>query len=131
MEHTMLGKSPAKATYSVFDIAQAKKFYGETLGLDVTEEYNGGLLRMNLAGGVEVMLYGKEDHTPASFTVLTFTVEDIRALVTELVARGVRFERPDGLELDDQSIHHAPGHYAAWFNDPSGNTLSITQETDD
>ncbi|MFC4108171.1 VOC family protein [Micromonospora zhanjiangensis] len=127
----MLGKSPARATYSVRDVKQAKEFYGEVLGLDVHEEYNGGLLMMRLAGGPEVMLYGKEDHEPASFTLLTFTVDDIRATVAELVSRGVRFERPDGLELDEQSIHHAPGHYAAWFTDPSGNTLSVTQETSD
>jgi len=125
----MLGKCPVRVTYSVFDIAQAGKFYGETLGLDVSEEYNGGLLRMRLAGGLEVMLYGKKDHKPASFTILTFTVDDIRATVAALAARGVRLERPEGLELDEQSIHHAPGHDAAWFTDPSGNTLSITEET--
>jgi predicted enzyme related to lactoylglutathione lyase len=124
----MLGKFPARVTYSVLDIAQAKQFYGETLGLDVSEEYNGGLLRMRITGGLEAMLYAKQDHEPASFTILTFTVDDIRATVTELVTRGVKLDRPDGLELDEQSIHHAPDHYAAWFTDPSGNTLSVTEE---
>lgn len=127
----MLGNSPARVTYSVTDIAQAKKFYAETLGLDVSEEYNGGLLRMRIAGGLEAMLYGKEAHEPASFTILTFIVDDIRATVAELVSRGVRLERPEGLELDEDDIHHASDHYVAWFTDPAGNTISITEETSD
>ena len=126
----MLGNSTATSTFSVRDIAEARTFYGDVLGIKVTEEYGGRILRLHIAGGMEVTLYAKEDHAPASFTVLTFTVDDLGELVDALTGRGVTFERPTGLELDDKGVHHAPGHYAAWFTDPSGNTLSLTQVTE-
>jgi catechol 2,3-dioxygenase-like lactoylglutathione lyase family enzyme len=123
----MLGTSTASATFAVRDLAETKKFYGELLGLDVNEAYGGGILQIHVTGGTEVLIYAKDDHTPAGFTLLTFHVDDIRAIVGELTERGVQFERPDGLDLDDLGILHAPGHDAAWFTDPSGNVLSLSQ----
>jgi catechol 2,3-dioxygenase-like lactoylglutathione lyase family enzyme len=123
-----LADSKVASSFSVRDIADARKFYGDVLGVRAQEEYAGRVLRLHLAGGVEVMLYGKEDHEPASFTVLTFTVDDLQAVITTLAGRGVEFERPEGLELDEQNIHHAEGHDIVWIKDPSGNSIEINQD---
>src|SRR5437762_8936015 len=87
----MLGKSKAFSGFSVNDAAAAKEFYGGTLGLEVSEA--NGLLTLHLAGGNNVLAYPKPDHTPATFTILNFPVEDIEAAVDELTARGVRMQR--------------------------------------
>ncbi|HEY2062701.1 MAG TPA: VOC family protein [Amycolatopsis sp.] len=126
----MLATTTASATFAVRDLAAAKEFYGDVLGLRVAEAYGGAILQLHLAGGMQVLVYAKQDHTPAAFTLLTFHVEDLRAVVAELAGKGVKLERPDGLELDDEGILHAPGHDAAWFTDPSGNTISLTQNRD-
>jgi predicted enzyme related to lactoylglutathione lyase len=124
----MLGNSPAFSGYSVDDISTAKQFYGDTLGLDVSE--SNGLLTLHLAGGRETLIYPKgEGHQPATFTVLNFPVDDIEAAVDDLVARGVEFERYGGMEQDDRGIARAGGPLIAWFTDPAGNILSVL-ETD-
>lgn len=122
----MLGNSKAFSGFAVDDIDTARRFYGETLGLDTVVEH--GLLRLRLAGGTAVLVYPKPDHTPATFTVLNFPVDDIDAAVGELTARGVVFERYPGLEADEKGIFRAAGPYIAWFTDPAGNVLSVLQE---
>lgn len=123
----MFGKTQAFSGFSVNDIEQAKQFYDETLGLDVTEA--NGMLSLHLAGGAEVLAYPKGDqHTPATFTILNFRVEDIDAAVDELTRRGVVFQRYPGLETDEKGVFRGGGPFIAWFTDPAGNILSVLQE---
>jgi catechol 2,3-dioxygenase-like lactoylglutathione lyase family enzyme len=123
----MFGQTKAFSGFSVDDVAAAKAFYGETLGLEVTEAY--GLLRLHLAGGTEVLAYPKgEQHAPATFTILNFQVEDIDAAVDELTRRGVVFQRYPGLEADEKGVFRGGGPFIAWFTDPAGNILSVLQE---
>jgi catechol 2,3-dioxygenase-like lactoylglutathione lyase family enzyme len=125
-ETVMFKDSKAYSGFSVDDTEQAKAFYGETLGLVVTEEH--GLLRLRLSGGGTVLVYPKPGHTPAEFTVLNFPVDDIDAAVDELTGRGVRFLRYPGLAADDRGIFREGGPFIAWFTDPAGNILSVLQE---
>ncbi|MFD5427600.1 VOC family protein [Streptomyces sp. NPDC127084] len=123
----MLGDSRAFSGFSTDDIGRAKEFYAETLGLRVSEEH--GMLTLDLAGGSRVLVYPKgESHTPASFTVLNFPVDDIERTVDALVARGVDFERYDGFGQDERGIARQEGPAIAWFKDPAGNVLSVLQE---
>jgi catechol 2,3-dioxygenase-like lactoylglutathione lyase family enzyme len=114
--------------FSVDDVSEARKFYGETLGLRVSEEGEPmGMLQLHIAGGGDVLVYPKPDHTPATFTVLNFPVEDVEEAVDELTGRGVRFERYEGAEQDEKGIHRGEGPPIAWFKDPAGNVLSVIQ----
>ncbi len=122
----MLQDSPAFSGFSVDDVPAARRFYGEVLGLRVSEAY--GMLRLHLAGGAEVLVYPKGDqHVPATFTVLNFPVPDVERAVDELVGRGVRFERYDGMaqDQDERGIFRGGGPLIAWFTDPAGNVLSV------
>lgn len=122
----MFENSPAFSSFSIDDLAAAKRFYGETLGLDVREQPEG--LALHLSGGGEVFLYEKPDHTPATFTVLNFPVDDVDAAVSALKTRGVRFEHYDEavLKTDSEGIARDPaGPTIAWFKDPAGNFLSV------
>jgi len=81
--------------FSVDDIPRAREFYGETLGLEVSEE--NGMLTLHIAGDRDTLVYPKgDDHTPASFTILNFPVDDIEQAVDGLTQRGVEFERYPG-----------------------------------
>ncbi len=119
----MFKDSKAFSTFSADDIPRAKQFYGETLGLDVADEMD--RLALHLAGGGEVFVYPKEDHEPASFTVLNFPVDDIDRAVDKLAEAGVEFERYEGMELDEKGINRGEGPTIAWFKDPAGNILSV------
>jgi len=122
----MLEHSKAFSGFSVDDMPAAKKFYSETLGLDVSEE--NGMLWLRVTGDDGILVYPKPEHTPASFTILNFAVDDIDTAVDELTARGVRFERYDDFDLDDKGIFRGGGPYIAWFTDPAGNVLSVLQD---
>jgi len=115
------------STFSADDIPRAKKFYGETLGLDVSDQMDG--LAVHLSGGGEVFVYPKGDeHTPASFTVLNFVVENVENAVDELTKAGVSFEHYEGeLATDEKGIFHGEGPTIAWFKDPAGNILSVLE----
>ena len=126
----MLADSPAFASFAVPDVDAARSFYQEVLGLRVdSEAAMGGLLTLHLGGGPTVMVYAKPDHVPATFTVLSFPVDDLDRVVDELSARGVRFERYDGFEQDDKGIARGLGQGPdiAWFTDPAGNILAVLQ----
>lgn len=120
-EHTR-----AFSGYSVDDLAKAKEFYGETLGIPVTEDH--GLLTLHIAGERDTLVYPKHDHVPATFTILNFPVEDIEATVDDLVARGVVFERYPGLSTDERGIFRGGGPLIAWFTDPARNILSVLEQ---
>ncbi|MER7507824.1 VOC family protein [Streptomyces lavendulae] len=121
----MFSDTRAFSGFAVDDIQRAKEFYGETLGLRVTEE--NGLLTLHIAGGAEILVYPKEDHVPAGFTLLNFPVEDIDAAVDGLIGRGIRFERYPGFEQDEKGVVREGGPLIAWFTDPAGNVLSVLQ----
>lgn len=123
----MLRESPAFSGFSVDDVARARAFYAETLGLDVSEE--NGMLTLALGSGGRVLVYPKDDHTPATFTVLNFPVPDVEAAVEWLTGRGVRFERYEGtaIETDARGIFRGGGPLIAWFTDPAGNVLSVLE----
>lgn len=127
----MLTNSKAFSGFAVNDLQEAKEFYGQTLGLRVTEESDatGGMLTLHLEGGTEILVYPKPNHVAASFTVLNFPVPDIDEAVTELAGRGVTFERYAGFDQDEKGVFRAEGPPIAWFTDPSGNTLSVLQLT--
>lgn len=122
----MFGDTKAFSGFSVDDIAAAKRFYGETLGLAVTEEH--GMLGLHLAGGTEILVYPKNDHRPATYTILNFPVDDIDQAVGRLTERGVEFQSYPGLETDERGVFRGGGPYIAWFKDPAGNVLSVLQE---
>jgi predicted enzyme related to lactoylglutathione lyase len=126
----MFRNTQAFSGFSVDDVQKARTFYGEKLGLEVSgvpEMEN--LLELRIAGGAKVLIYPKPDHTPATFTILNFPVDDIEEAVDELTRRGVRFERYEGkLKTDAKGIFRGGGPLIAWFKDPSGNILSVLQD---
>lgn len=122
----MFKDTKAFSGFAVPDIAQARQFYGEVLGIETSEEH--GMLTLHLAGGTrETLVYPKPDHEPATYTILNFPVDDIDSAVDELLERGVDFEIYDGVEQDERGIVRDVGPPIAWFRDPAGNILSILQ----
>ena len=126
----MLKDSHAYSGFAVEDIAEAQRFYGETLGLEteVLDEEN-GLLTLHLAGGRDTLIYRKPDFTPATYTILNFPVKDVEAAVDELAGRGIEFERYEGFDQDEKGISRGLGPDIAWFKDPAGNILSVHSES--
>ncbi|MEV4937002.1 VOC family protein [Streptomyces zaomyceticus] len=127
----MFGETSAFSGFSVDDLDAARRFYGETLGLKVDEEGQDDMrvLSLTLAGGTRIFVYPKDDHAPATFTILNFSVDDIDRAVDELTGRGVTLERYEGFEADAKGIVRVEGGPAiAWFTDPAGNVLSVLQE---
>jgi catechol 2,3-dioxygenase-like lactoylglutathione lyase family enzyme len=122
----MFSVANAFGSFAVDDLAVARKFYGQTLGLRLSEE--DGPLLLHLADDQRILVYPKPDHTPASFTILNFPVDDIDQAVDELAARGVPIQRYEGFQTDDKGIYRGQGHSIAWFTDPAGNVLSLIQE---
>lgn len=121
----MFKETRAFSSFSVDDLEAAKAFYGDTLGIEISEE--NGLLNLHLAGGTRVLVYPKPNHVPATFTIVNFPVPDIDSAVRELAARGVTFESYPDLPTDDSGIFRGGGPLIAWFTDPAGNTLSVLQ----
>lgn len=127
----MFKDSLAFSGFSVNDIDKAKEFYGQTLGLEI-EEFPGMGFKLKLAAGGQVFVYPKGDaHTPATFTVLNFPVEDIDKAVADLRARGITLEHYDGMHQDTDGVARATtpedGPSIAWFKDPAGNILAVLQ----
>ena len=127
----MFKDAKAFSSISVNDLAAAKEFYTDVLGLNVEQTPEG--LGIHLAGGGEVFLYPKPNHEPASFTVLNFPVDDVDAGVAELKKQGVRFEYYDlpDLKTDEKGIFRGGpcgGPTIAWFKDPAGNVLSVVSK---
>jgi catechol 2,3-dioxygenase-like lactoylglutathione lyase family enzyme len=122
----MFGTTKAFSGFSVDDVPAAKRFYHETLGLRVSEEH--GMLTLHIAGDRDILVYPKADHTPATYTILNFPVDDIDKAVNELAERGVHFKRYDGIPMDDNGVFRGGGPLIAWFTDPAGNVLSVLQQ---
>lgn len=128
----MLADSKAYSGFAVKDMAEARRFYEETLGLrtSVLDE-EGVLMTIHLADGRDTLVYTKPDHEPANCTILNFPVDDLEATVDGLAERGVQFERYEGFEQDERGIARGEGGPPdiAWFTDPSGNILSVHKAT--
>jgi predicted enzyme related to lactoylglutathione lyase len=124
----MFRQTKAFSGFSVNDIQKAKEFYGQTLGLEVTEEAM-GILTLHISGGSKIIIYPKPNHTPATFTILNFPVTDVEKTVDELTTRGVRFEQYDfgQMKTDKKGIVRGQGPTIAWFKDPAGNILSVLE----
>jgi catechol 2,3-dioxygenase-like lactoylglutathione lyase family enzyme len=122
----MLENAKAFSGFSVDDIPKAKEFYSDTLGLRVTEET--GFLSLLVNGSTPILIYPKQNHSPASYTILNFPVENIEKAVDELSNRGVKFEHYEGdINTDDKGIARGNGPNMAWFKDPAGNILSLLE----
>ena len=126
----MLKDSIAFSGFSVDDISKAKVFYGETLGLKVSDEMQ-GLLNLHLANGSKLLVYPKPNHQPATFTILNFMVNDIEQTVDDLNKLGIQFEKYNEpyLKTDEKGICRGKP-LVAWFKDPAGNILSVIEEHD-
>ena len=127
----MFKDTKAFSSFSVNDLEKAKEFYGNTLGLEISETKEG--LGLQIAGGGQVFLYPKPNHSAASFTVLNFPVNDIDKAVEDLRARGVQFESYEGdIKTDERGVFRGAsegnGPNIAWFKDPAGNILSVLEE---
>ena len=126
----MFKNTKAFSGFSVNDLQKAKEFYGLTLGLDVTEA--NGLLQLHIAGVTTILVYPKDNHTPATFTILNFPVANIEQAVDELISRGVQFESYNEGELvtDEKGIFRGSSPNIAWFKDPAGNILSVLEASE-
>ncbi len=124
----MFKNAKAFSGFSVNDLSKAKEFYSKTLGLEVSEDQ--GFLNIHLANGNNVFVYPKPNHSPATFTILNFPVDDIDQAVEELTKRGVRFERysEGDIKTDNKGIARGMGQGIAWFKDPAGNILSVLED---
>lgn len=127
----MFTSTRAYSGFAVDDLERAAQFYTGVLGLEVRRRDDAmGVMTLRLGSGADVLVYARPGHEPASFTVLNFPVPDVEAAVDALVALGVRFERYDGLGLDqdERGIHRGGGPLIAWFTDPAGNVMSVIAE---
>jgi predicted enzyme related to lactoylglutathione lyase len=125
----MLSESKVFSSFSVNNQEDAKKFYQQTLGLDVSEVPDmEGLLNLNISG-TQILIYSKPDHVPATFTIMNFIVNNVETTVKALHQRGIRFEIYDEPEFktDSHGIFQGIGPKIAWFKDPAGNILSIIE----
>src|SRR5438128_865268 len=127
----MFKATKAFSSFSVDDIKNAKEFYGQTLGLKTSETAEG--LELRITGGTTIFVYPKANHTPATFTILNFLVDDIEKAVDDLAGLGVRFESYKGeMKTDEKGIFRGAsrgmGPNIAWFKDPAGNILSVLEE---
>jgi len=120
----MLSDSTAFSGFAVDDLDAARRFYGETLGLQVSDDGPGFVIALN-GGARPTLVYPKPGHVPAEYTILNFEVGDVEATVDGLTARGVVFERYEGAQQDEKGISHGLGPDIAWFKDPAGNILSV------
>ena len=125
----MLGESKATSGFAVRDMGRAREFYEGTLELrvEVLDEEH-GVTVLHLGGDYDVLMYLSADMTPPSYTILNFEVDDIDAAVAGLGERGVTFQRYEGFDHDDKGIVRGPGPQIAWFEDPSGNVISVLQQ---
>jgi len=124
----MLAESRAFSGFAVDDLGAAKRFYGETLGLNTSEPMEDVLLSLDHPGGRSTLVYLKPDFEPATYTVLNFPVDEIEPIVDGLASRGVEFERYEGMDQDEKGISRSPaGPLIAWFKDPAGNILAVLE----
>jgi predicted enzyme related to lactoylglutathione lyase len=125
----MINTKNAFSGFSVNDTAKAKEFYGKTLGMDI-KDGEMGILNLKVAKGADVMIYPKENHSPADYTILNIPVDNIDEAVDELTGRGVKFIKYNQGEIktDEKGVMRGNGPNIAWFNDPAGNIISVLED---
>jgi catechol 2,3-dioxygenase-like lactoylglutathione lyase family enzyme len=129
----MLGNAKAFSGFAVDDTDEARTFYADTLGVNVEVlDAENGLIALHHPDDRDTLIYRKDDYVPATYTVLNFRVHDIDEAVDGLAARGVQFERYDGMPQDEKGVMRGRaanrGPDIAWFTDPAGNILSVLQD---
>jgi catechol 2,3-dioxygenase-like lactoylglutathione lyase family enzyme len=124
----MFKDAKAFSGFSVDDLQTAKEFYSQTLGLEVSE--SNGMLELHIAGSRNILIYPKDNHTPATYTILNFPVANVEQAVDALTRRGVHFEiyNEGDFKTDEKGISSGMGPTIAWFKDPAGNILSVIEE---
>jgi predicted enzyme related to lactoylglutathione lyase len=130
----MFKNTKAFFSFSVDDLQKAKRFYGQTLGLEVSDAYGGALLETHIEGRRNILIYPKANHIPATFTILNFPVENLEQAIDDLTNRGVRFEiyNEGNIKTDEKGISlSSEGPKIAWFKDPAGNVLSVLEEEEE
>jgi catechol 2,3-dioxygenase-like lactoylglutathione lyase family enzyme len=123
----MIDTARAFNGFAVPDTGAAKAFYADVLGLEVTEE--NGMLHLQVGGGTPTLVYPKQDHVPATYTILNFPVPDVEAAVDDLTAKGAVFEKYEGTPAatDEKGVFRKGGPLIAWFKDPAGNVMSVIE----
>jgi predicted enzyme related to lactoylglutathione lyase len=119
------------SSFSVDDIDAAAAFYSEKLGLPVRVDHDMNAMSVSLPTGGSIFVYGKDNHEPATFTILNFAVDDVEAAVDDLNSRGVVtkiYTDPDyGTDAKGISRGFEGGPDIAWFKDPAGNVIAVGQ----
>ncbi|HKZ19934.1 MAG TPA: VOC family protein [Acidimicrobiia bacterium] len=124
----MFANTKAFSGFAVPNLKEAEKFYGDTLGIDISKGEMGDLV-LNLTGGRDTFIYEKPDFEPATYTILNFVVDDVDRAVDQLSQKGVKFERYEGFDQDEKGIARGDqGPAIAWFKDPAGNILSVLED---
>jgi predicted enzyme related to lactoylglutathione lyase len=124
----VFANTKAFSGFAVPNLEAAEKFYGDTLGIDVSKGEMGDLV-LNLTGGRDTFIYEKPDFVPATYTILNFVVDDVDQAVDRLTKKGVEFERYEGFDQDEKGIARGDqGPAIAWFKDPAGNILSVLED---
>lgn len=127
----IFGGAPVFASFAVKDLDPTRQFYGRTLGLDVRDDKEMGILEIHGPDQSHVLVYPKPDHKPAVFTVLNLQVRDIDEAVDALTSAGVKFEHYDTADIKTDAKGVARGDKQgpsiAWFRDPSGNIVSVLE----
>jgi predicted enzyme related to lactoylglutathione lyase len=123
----MFANTQAFSGFAVPDLHEAERFYGDTLGIDVTRGEMGDLT-LKLAGGRDTFIYEKPDFVPATYTILNFVVDDVDEAVVDLTDKGIQFEQYDEFDQDAKGVARGnQGPAIAWFKDPAGNILSVLE----
>jgi predicted enzyme related to lactoylglutathione lyase len=124
----LFANTKAFSGFAVPNLEAAEKFYGDTLGIDISKGEMGDLV-LNLTGGRDTFIYEKPDFVPATYTILNFVVDDVDQAVDRLTKKGVEFERYEGFDQDEKGIARGDqGPAIAWFKDPAGNILSVLED---
>ena len=127
----MFKDTKAFSSFSVDDLQKAKKLYGQTIGLEISESYGGRLLELHIDGRTKILIYPKANHTQATFTILNFPVDDLEQAMNDLTKRGMRFEiyNEGDVKTDEKGVSlGGEGPKIAWFKDPAGNVLSVLEQ---
>lgn len=129
----MFKDAHAFSGFSADDLEKTEQFYRDVLGLNVERQASPmDFVTLKLATGGRVLIYPKENHVPAAYTVLNFPVADVEKAVDELAAKGVTFERYPEMQQDEKGIARGKasgqGPDIAWFKDPAGNILAVLSE---
>jgi catechol 2,3-dioxygenase-like lactoylglutathione lyase family enzyme len=124
---TPLGRAPLVAFVATANPAWARDFYEKTLGLTFVADDPFALVFD--ANGTRLRVQKVDTVGPVAHTVLGWQVPSIRAAVADLAARGVVFRRYEGMAQDEAGIWTTPGGFVAWFQDPDGNLLSLSESS--